>query len=351
MKRLIDIQAYACRPDAPLRLVMERLNEATYPIQLVLDAEGRLAGTVTDGDIRRAILRGVRLDDPVAKCMHDKPFTGRVGRDEENLAKLRSVIARTPFLPVVDDLGKVDEILIIADGRIGSMRALIMAGGFGRRLGPITKSTPKPLLLVGGRPILDHLIERLEAASVDEIFISVHYLAERIERFVEAHRTTIPITLVREDAQLGTAGAVGLLPDGMSEPLLVVNGDVLTSLDFGALMEFHLRHDSDATLAVAQHQVDIPFGVVRHAEDGRFLGIEEKPTITNFVSAGIYCLAPEFRALVRHGEKIDMPALLERGQKAGLKVSLFPIHEYWTDVGRPGDLERADVSQISNATK
>jgi NDP-sugar pyrophosphorylase family protein len=217
-----------------------------------------------------------------------------------------------------------------------------MAGGEGRRLGEKTRSTPKPLLPIGDRPILEHVLSSLETAGVAQIFVTVHYLGEQIEQYLANRDSRAKIDVVWEPAPLGTAGALGIL-DGRAprEPMLVVNGDIVTGVDFAALHEFHTRHGFDGTAAVTRFDVDIPFGVIRYGEDGLFESIEEKPKISSFVAAGVYYLSPEYLPLVPQGQPMDMPDLLNTGKEIGLQTGLFPIHEYWTDVGRPADLEAA----------
>jgi dTDP-glucose pyrophosphorylase len=348
LDRIVNVDAYVCFESDTVRDAMSRLNAlpADRQFQIVVDEARRVRGTITDGDLRRAILKGVSLEAPVAACMNDKPILGRAGAAAENAAALRKVVARVAFLPVVDEEGRLQEVLAVSHAS-PIFTALVMAGGFGKRLGEKTRTTPKPLISIGDKPILEHLLRRLESANASEVFVSTHYLAPQIETFIARRKNAVPVRILHEPEPLGTAGAVGLLPGALRQPFMVLNADVLTSVDLAALLEFHARHLFDATIAVAQHQVKIPYGVVRHNAEGHFLGVEEKPTLSHFVAAGIYLLAPEFRTLVANRERIDMPELMERGRAAGLKIGLFPIHEYWTDVGRPQDLERA-ISEFSS---
>ena len=339
MKRLIEIAEYLASPAAPLAEVLERFNALDHPFQLVVDEDHRLIGTLTDGDVRRSILKGVPLDGPVARSMHETPVIGRTGADTANLELLQSV----PFLPLVDDSGRVTEVLLAATVLPFPDAALIMAGGKGSRLGRRTRTTPKPLLPVGGKPILDHILHKLEAAGVRRVWIAVHHLADRIEDFVGARTSKADIGLIRESQPLGTAGALGLVPETLDEPILVLNGDVLTKTDFVALDAFHRQHGYDATIAVARHSVEIPYGIVRHDDGGAFRGIDEKPVLRNFVAAGIYYLSPAFVGLVAPNEATSMPALLNDGHRIGMRIGLFPIHEYWADIGRPEDLDAAEA--------
>jgi len=338
-----DIGVYVCTPDLPIRDVLRRIDASPRLFQVVADGDGFLLGTVTDGDIRRAILRGLSLEDPASACMNANPATGRVGAAEENAARLARLGSSHPFLPILDADGRLVDILLPDGVRdAGIERAFVLAGGFGKRLGERTKGTPKPLLPVGGRPILDHVLSALENAGVSRVDIAVHYLADQIRAFVAGRDNRADITFVEEEAPLGTAGALGLLAERPRGPLLVVNGDVITRADFAALHEFHVRHGNDATLGVASYDIDVPFGVVRFDEDGLFDHVEEKPRISHFIAAGVYYLSPEYLALVQPGRPLDMPALLNAGKEIGLRAGLFPIHEYWTDVGQPADLDAAD---------
>lgn len=338
-----DFGPYACSGETPIREVLKRIDVSPYLFQVVLDEHGRLQGTVTDGDIRRAILQGVSLEDSARACMQTEPHTGRFGDPQFNRVKLSNLGSTRTFLPVLDDGGTVREILVLATGEgIGS--ALIMAGGPGTRLGERTRNTPKTLLPVGDRPILEHIVGALEAAGVEDIIISVHYLADQIRDFVAARDNSARIQLLEEPERLGTAGALGLLGDlARNESLLVINGDVLTRIDFAALHDFHQRHGFDGTLAVARYDVEIPYGVIRYGKEGVFESIDEKPRVTNFIAAGVYYLSRKYIELVPPGASMDMPELLNRGREMGLMTGLFPIHEYWTDVGRPDELEAAQV--------
>lgn len=336
MIRLTKFDQVACAPTIPAREVLTRLNRSPYLFFIVLDEAGRLLGTITDGDVRRAILGGAGLDDPASRCMHREPVTGLLGADAGNLKLLETV----PFLPVADEAGVIVEVLVPRQEPEGIRHAVVMAGGPGTRLGERTREVPKSLLPVGDKPILEHVLNCLEDAKVEEIFVAVHYLADQIEAFIAARNNRTAVRLIREANRLGTAGALSRMPQPLAAPVLVINGDVLTRVDFHSLKEFHHRHGYDGTIAVARHEVEVRFGVVYH-DDGVFRGIDEKPTLHHFVAAGIYYLSPEFCALVPPNEAMDMPDLLNLGRSVGLRIGLFPIHEYWLDVGRPHDLEAA----------
>lgn len=343
MTRLVDIAPYLCRADATTRDALERLNATDHLFQLIVDHDGRLLGTLTDGDIRRAMLAGNTLDAPVSQCLHRDPLVGRVGEEAVNQEKLRKIGSYKAFLPVVDAEGRVREVLVAGVPPNATVEtALVMAGGRGTRLGERTKDTPKPLLNVGDKPILEHVLKALEDAGVPEIFVSVHYLADQIDAFVNARVARARVRTIREGEQRGTIGALGQLPNPPRGAVLVVNGDVISGVDFNAMAAFHARHGYDATIGVARHEIDIPFGVIRHTPEGLFERIDEKPRIGHFVAGGIYLLSAEFAALVPADRPMDMPELLNEGRTLGLSIGLFPIHEYWRDIGRPHDLAAAE---------
>jgi dTDP-glucose pyrophosphorylase len=340
MITLKDFTDYRCTPDLSLRQVLARLNATRHLFQIILDANGRLVGTVTDGDIRRAILHGADLDSPAADCMHKTPVSGRAGDDKGNLLRLAR-LGPNGFLPIVGPDGVVQAVLVAGPRRNEIKTALVMAGGVGSRLGARTRTTPKPLLEVDGKPILEHVLIGLESAGTSTIHVSVNYLADQVREFIANRANRAKIVIVEEERPLGTAGALGYIDAPMSDSILVINGDLVTNADFAALGDFHQLHGCDATIGVTRHETEIPFGVIRHGADGHLEHIEEKPRISHFVAAGFYYLSPAFRALVRSGVPMDMPELLNMGLSAGLTISLFPVHEYWIDVGRPDDLEAA----------
>lgn len=342
MKRITDTSKLVIERDASVKVLLQRLGAEAEPFQIVLDDIGRVVGTITDGDVRRAILSGMALDATVASCFNSSPLIGKIGDDANNRKLLSELSGLRPFLPLVDESEKLCEVLVSESQSNRNSVALIMAGGFGKRLGERTRTKPKPLLPVGGKPIIEHVVSALEDAGVTELHVSVHYLADQIKDFFAVRSNRSTIRFIEEETPLGTAGALSAVPKTNRGPVLVINGDLITNVDYSALHEFYVRHNLDATICVARHDVQVPYGVVRYDEDGEFAGIDEKPQISNFVSAGIYYLGPEFLSLVRPNEHLDMPDLLMMGRKIGLRIGLFPIHEYWADVGRPEDLAAAE---------
>lgn len=337
MRELENIEPQLVAANVSLRDVLTRLNDSLFQFLLVVDEARHLIGTVTDGDIRRSILRGVTLDEPISGVMFREPKATRRGAEDFEL-----LLREVPFVPVLDERNSVVSVVLRGDPPEEIEEAVIMAGGLGSRLGKLTESTPKPLLAVGGKPILGRIIDRLEASGVRRVWIAVNHLAEQVESFIATRKNIASIDFLREDERLGTAGALSLLPKSADGPVLIMNGDVLTNIDLGALLSFHRLHNHDGTIAVAQHQVRLPFGVVKHDSTGGFLSLEEKPLISHFVAAGVYLFTREILGLSGSKGRQDMPDLINHAKDIGLGVGLFPIHEYWADVGRPEDLVAAE---------
>jgi dTDP-glucose pyrophosphorylase len=338
MRRIKDIAKNLCAPGDRMATIMARFNTLAHQYVIAVDADDRPVGTITDGDIRRAILAGANIDSSVAEIMNRQPLIGQI--DEAETAS--QILETYEFVPMVDKAGKLREIWRAGTAKSNIGTALIMAGGKGRRLGDITKYQPKPMVKVGDKPILGHILDWLEAGGVPSIRVSTHYLSDQIQSFLEARQGPVQPVIIEEKDSLGTAGALAQLPDPVHGPVLMINGDVLTKLDVGAFEDFHRAHGYDCTIAVSPYEVSVPFGVTKQDETGTFVGIEEKPTYTYFVSAGIYLLESAFYRLVPPNTPMDMPDLINLGRNAGLTVGMFPIHEYWIDVGRPNDLRTAE---------
>ncbi len=333
MRTQTVIDVYVFQSRETVRAVLDRFNRLDRQIGLVVDENGRLVGTVTDGDVRRGFLNNMTLDDPISTCATPDPFV--IIADDE----IPETAYQYPFIPAVDEEFRPVSILFPKEQDTPVSDCLVMAGGHGTRMGELTRNLPKPLLPLGDKPILEHILLGLEEAGHRRIFLSTHYLADRIREFSAQRRGPAELHLVHENAKLGTAGAIGLLPDTVTTPLLVLNGDVVTQVDFRAMRDFHDRLTYDATIAVARHEIEIPYGVVRHSADGLFTQIDEKPKVSHFVSAGIYMLGASVLSLVPRNTTIDMPELLNTACKQNLRIGVFPIHEYWRDVGRQSDLQ------------
>lgn len=328
----------------PLGTAISTLDKGGLGIVLVTDSDGILRGTLTDGDVRRALLRHQTMDTPVSEIMCATP---QVAEQHWSREKLLSVMesSRILQLPVVDVNRRVVGIETLHD-MLGHKRldnpVFLMAGGFGKRLYPLTQDCPKPMLKVGGRPILELIMQDFADAGFHRFFISTHYLPEVIrDHFGDGSRWNVSIQYVHESEPLGTGGALGLLPhDEIDLPIFLMNGDLLTRVDYRCLLDFHERHQGSATLCVREYESQIPYGVIK-SDGHRITHIVEKPVQRSFISAGIYMLSPELIRRVAPNERIDMPTLLEREIGAGRDVNMFPVHEYWLDIGRMDDFQRA----------
>lgn len=301
---------------------------------LAVDSDGRLQGTLTDGDVRRAFLAGFDLDSPVSEAMHREFRALGADMTPVEIRRVRNMGIR--LLPVLDSEGRVVKIIDL-NCRSTSLplRAMLMAGGRGERLRPLTDTTPKPLLKVGGRPIIDRNIEALRRVGVDDITVSVNYLAEQ----VEAHFAGTVVKCVRESEPLGTIGACSLLPADGPETTLLMNSDLLTNISLEDFFIHHQTQGNDITIATISHVVSIPFAVLTTEAD-RVTGIDEKPTYTHYANAGIYLIRS---ALLRDmkPERLDAPEFIAEKIRRGAKVGHFPISGFWLDIGTPSDFRQA----------
>lgn len=333
-------------PRASLREALEAITKNSRQAVLVVEDDGRLAGLVTDGDIRRAILRGVSLDDRVTAVMNPRPVTIPLGGSREAaLAMMQRRSIR--HLPVVDERGRLADVILLDEAlRPAALpnAAVLMAGGEGSRLRPLTAAVPKPLLQVGGKPLLEILIERLRAAGVREFWLSVRYKSEMIEdRFGDGSALGVRIRYVREPEPLGTAGSLRLLEPLSHDPFFVVNGDILTKCDFRAMLAFHERTGADLTVGTVPHELELPYGMLDVSDDGtRLRGVTEKPRLDFVINAGIYVVQPSVIGFIPDGRLFDVPDVLRLLLEAGRPVAAYPIREYWLDVGRHDDFHKAD---------
>lgn len=329
-------------PDATVLDAIRRID-AGCQIALVVDEAGRLAGTVTDGDVRRGILRGLPLSAPVSAVMTASPRTAPAGTpDAEVLRVMRTLEIHQ--IPLVD-----------AEGRLTGIRTLdtllqrhqpnlvvLMAGGLGLRLRPLTDALPKPMLPIGGRPILETILESFINQGFKRFCISVNYHGHIIrDHFGDGLKWGAEITYLEEGDRMGTAGSLSLIPERPEHPVIVMNGDILTAVNFQQLLAFHTRNAAAATMAVQEHTLKVPYGVVQ-VENARLIGIQEKPAHRFFINAGIYALNPEVLARIPTDAPYDMPTLFQDLLAAGERTVAFPVHEYWLDIGQPGDLKRAE---------
>lgn len=335
-------------PQASLREVLERSNATRRGIVLVVDDERRLLGTITDGDIRRAMLAGTNLEMKAAALLAAKggkpPITARADAAHAELVK---IVRGTGIyqVPLVDGDGRVQRLVGVEDlldEDEVTLQAVVMAGGRGSRLHPLTEELPKPMLPLGERPLMERIVRQLSEAGIRQVNITTHYRADKItEHFGDGERFGVGIRYFAEEEQLGTAGGLSLVPRQEST-LLVVNGDILTEVDFRAMQAFHREHRAALTLAVRQFEFQVPYGVVE--SDGALVReVKEKPSHRCFVNAGIYLVEPEAHALVPRGTRFDMTDLIRVLLERGMRVVSFPIWEYWRDIGQHEDYVKAQA--------
>lgn len=331
-------------PDMILREAIARIDAASTQMALVVDADRRLLGTLSDGDVRRGLLSGMALTDPVERCMFRSPTTARVGESREAIvAKMRESVLHQ--IPVLDGNDRVVGLKTIDDYLAVPPRGswvVIMAGGLGSRLKELTHETPKPMLMVGGRPLLEIIVRRFVEQGFRRIWLAVNYHAEQIEKyFGNGSAFGAEVNYLREDRRLGTAGALSLLPQTPAAPLLVTNADLLATVDYGEMLDAHVASGAAATMGVREYEYQIPYGVVRTTED-RIAGLEEKPVHQALVNAGIYVLAPDVLAHVPDNAFFDMPELFAAVIGAGKRARYHRIDGYWLDIGRHEDYYKAN---------
>lgn len=332
------------RPESTIQEVITNLNNVAIRIVLIVGDSGELLGTISDGDIRRGLLRGLDMSSPAMSITHRNALVVPRQVDRGTVRQLM-IVNKIMQVPIVDDGHRVvglhfwDEITMPP---VRSNLMIIMAGGMGTRLHPHTETCPKPLLPVAGRPMLEHIIERAKIDGFSRFILAIHYLGHMIEQhFGDGTRLGVEIEYLREEIPLGTAGALKLLDPQPESPFIVTNGDVITDIRYGELLDFHVRHNAMATMAVRMHEWQHPFGVVQ-TQGVDIVGFEEKPIARSHINAGVYALAPEALSYLPTGTPCDMPNLFGFLQADAKRTIAYPMHEPWLDVGRPGDLELAN---------
>ncbi len=330
-------------PDSSIGDAIARIDAGGMQIALLVDADGKLLGTITDGDVRRGLLRGLTLAAPAREVMNPSPITAS---PKDNRDQILSTMRRRTVhqIPLVDEKGLVigletlDELL---SPRKYDNLVVLMAGGEGRRLRPLTNEIPKPMIEVGNKPLLESIIDNFIACGFWRFAIAVNYKAELIRKhFGDGSKWNVDIRYLLESEKLGTAGALALIPEPPTEPFLVMNADILTSVGFGNILDFHRTSGAAATVCVREYAYAIPYGVIR-MDNNEVMRIEEKPVQRSMVSAGIYVINPAALNSLRAGTALDMPDLLETLIREQQRVVGFPIHEYWIDIGRHEDLQSA----------
>ncbi|WP_285397574.1 nucleotidyltransferase family protein [Lysinibacillus sp. fls2-241-R2A-57] len=330
---------------------MKIIDESSLQFAIVVDEKRHLLGTVTDGDIRRGILRGEGLDVPITSIMNAKPTSAKRGRKPYKYKQIMSA-KQLRQLPIVDEQNRIVNILFMDkfEQSINKNTVVLMLGGLGTRLRPLTNEIPKPMLKVGNKPILETIIEGFKQYGYTNFIFSVNYKKEVIQDYFQnGEAFGVTIEYVEENKRMGTAGALSLLEHRPVEPFFVMNGDLLTQINFDQLMQFHIEHRSVATMCVREYEYQIPYGVIE-TRGADLIDIKEKPSHRSFINAGIYVLNPEVFDYIPEDQFYDMPTLFERLITQRQKTSAFPIHEYWLDIGQMDDFNRAN-SELKESYK
>lgn len=337
----LRLESAAIAPEATIAEAMEHLDRAGTGALILCHADRVLRGILTDGDIRRAVLQRLPMDLP---CERIATRTPTVGPAHTSAAEALALMTRRDIdhLPILDHENRVIELLLrrdlAPDASLG-LSAVIMAGGYGKRLYPLTKDVPKPMLPVGDRPLLELILQQMERSGIRDVHLATHYLPESItNHFGDGERFGVHLRYVREDRPMGTAGGLRQMPRPTG-PFLVINGDVLTGAPFREMFSYHRRHKAVLTVGVRRHEVDVPYGVVE-CSDVHITGLKEKPRLGVFINAGAYLLEPEAWDHIPADRPFDMTDLIQTLLDAGYAVASFPITEYWIDIGRHEDYRR-----------
>jgi len=327
-----------------IQTAIKILESESLRIVLVVDENNRFVGTVTDGDIRRGLIRHLPMDTTIAEIMFKESIVASVKDDKDSiLSKMKELDILQ--IPIIDDNGEIvglETLQHLIEKKKYDNPVFLMAGGFGKRLQPLTNNIPKPLLTIGRKPILENILEQFIAAGFHCFYISTHFKSEMVqEYFGNGSDWNVTIEYVHEEIPLGTAGSLGLLPDNLPDlPILMMNGDLLTKIDFTELLNFHLQNEGIATVCVREYDFQVPYGVIK-AKDNCIISIEEKPVQKFFINAGVYVLDPKILHSIDGTSYLDMPKLLENEIENSRKVNMFPIYEYWLDIGQIDQFKQA----------
>ncbi|MCH2206834.1 MAG: nucleotidyltransferase family protein [Lentisphaerales bacterium] len=346
------LQAALIAPDTPISQAVKHMDAEAA---LVIDQKGKLCGMITDGDIRRSFLAGSALDAPVSDIMTLNPVTVKQGTAQMAIMALM-MQKKIRHLPVIDKAGKPVALELLKNQLedFEPAGAVVMAGGKGTRLHPLTANTPKPLLKVGEQTILDNILHNLEGNGIQDVVLAVNHFAEQIVDHVgDGSKHNLSVNYVQEEQALGTAGGLTLMNSKPESSFLVMNGDLMTDLDYRSLVKFHRESNCCMTVCVRRHSIKIPYGVIEMAQDNLTINqVVEKPDHEFLVNAGIYMLEPEMVELIPEGEFFDMVQLMNAALAKDWNVGAFPVIEYWKDIGQHDQFKEAKSdTKRKNTTK
>ncbi|PHO11964.1 alcohol dehydrogenase [Malaciobacter marinus] len=339
-----NIQNIKLDINSTIKEALQIIDNGALQIALIVDENDKLLGTLTDGDIRRGLLKGLDLNSSVESIIFKTPTIAKISNTKEEILKL-ALSKKLHQIPIVDDSGKIlgiQEIEELIKPKEKTNKVILMVGGLGTRLRPLTENTPKPMLKVGNKPILQTIVEKFAEYGYTNIVMCVNYKSHVIQDYFEDGKEFgVNIEYILEEQRMGTAGALSLLKEKPTEAFFVMNGDLLTNVNFEHLHNFHSNNDSMGTMCVREYDFQVPYGVV-NIEGSRIKSIEEKPTHNFFVSAGIYMLDPEVLKYIPENEFYDMPTLFEKLISENKNAISFPLREYWLDIGRIEEYKKAN---------
>jgi dTDP-glucose pyrophosphorylase len=335
------------QPEQDIRTALTIISDSGAQIALVTSTDGKLIGTITDGDIRRALLKGSSLDSFVSTVMNVgfESVTEDSTSSINPIAVIRSKDIR--HLPVIDGDGQLVSLYmtfeIAKEAKKNEIPVVIMAGGLGSRLRPLTETSPKPLLELGGKPILERILITLVTQGFNNFYFSVNYLSDMIENyFGDGHRWNANIRYLHEPSRLGTAGSLGEIEETITTPIIVQNGDLITDFSYQEMVDFHAKSGGMATMGLRTVHTQIEFGVVE-SDGNKISNIVEKPNLEHLVNAGIYCLSPEVLSRIKRGRYLDMPNLFIDMIDEGKTCSGYNVPGSWLDIGTHAELSRAQA--------
>ena len=353
IKSIKSFKKYIVHEETNIIEALKILNKIENRFLLVVNEINEFIGSLTDGDIRRWLISNGNISDLVKNAMNKKPVYGIKGKENDNFKKLQKIpLNYFKFLPILDNNNSICD-LLVSDNKSNnnSLTALIMAGGFGKRLGKFTKNTPKPMLKNGKKSILEMTLEKLESDGFNNIYISVHHMADQIEEFIKIRNNKANIEILYENKPLGTIGALSLMPENISWPLLVINSDLITDLKFKSIIEFHKDNKNDMSIVSSTYENQIPFGIIESNSKGLIKKVKEKPIYSYPILAGVYCINKNIKKFLKYYKPKDITDLINDVIKNKKRVQIFPMYEYWRDIGRPTDLKEVknniDTSEIS----
>ena len=330
--------------NSSIRQAIRSLEKSSMQIVLVISSKGVLIGTITDGDIRRGLLSGLTINSPLKKLINFNPL---IGSDSMTISTMKQImlINKIHQLPIIDKNKKVTGLYVrdeIDFSNKKGTKVVIMAGGKGKRMLPLTKKCPKPLLPIAGKPVLEHIIVKAKSEGFDNFIITINYLGYLIKDFFgNGNKWGVKIKYLEEVNPLGTAGSLSFLKQKKNFPFIVCNGDVISDIRFADVLDFHLKNRAFGTIAVKPYELRNPYGVVK-VNGNRILGIEEKPITSSHVNTGVYAFDPKVIKSLKKNKYLDMNTLIHELLKKSKKILAYSAYEPWLDVGKPKDFKKAN---------